>query len=277
MVVVLASVTAVASRGARSSAAVVSNARADAIARAMSESGVLSAVARVQTQLEAAGDSAARTAAFDALVTERTRADGAVAPFTTDTLGDGVFATALVNVSARFDLNSGDEEGLARLFATVAPTADARAVAARLTAYVRRDPRAVGARTDSARTGDARAREQARTRDSLASALLGRDVTRRRGGFESLDEVAAFVGNDAPWLSAVAPLLTVDGDGRIDRRHAAAAVRNAASGSLVDEPTRLLVIARGWQAGQLLTREVQAVYAVEGTELKLVRWREQSR
>jgi Tfp pilus assembly protein PilX len=274
-VVVLTAVTAVASRGARSSAAVVTNARADAIARAMAESGVLSAVARVESQLADAtregtsngSDSTARMAAFDALTEERRGADGTVVPFTADTLDDGVFATALVNVSARFDVNSGDTEGLTQLFRTVAPASEAAAVAERIGARVRRDPR----HTDAAAL-------RARQRDSLAMTFLGRTLPGGDvGAFETLDDVAVFVGADAPWLSRIAPLLTVDGDGRIDRRHADPAVRRAASGSLVDTPTRLLVVARGWQAGHALTREVQAVYAVEGGELRLVRWREQSR
>ena len=95
--------------------------------------------------------------------------------------------------------------------------------------------------------------------------------------FESLDEVDTFVGGDAPWLASLAPLLTVDGDGHIDRRHALPAVLAAAAGSLVDAPTRIVFVVRGWMAGHALTREIQAVYAIEGTELHLVRWRERDR
>ena len=35
-------------------------------------------------------------------------------------------------------------------------------------------------------------------------------------------------------------------------------------------PSRLLVISRGWQAGHPLTHEIQAVYAIVGSRLKLV-------
>jgi hypothetical protein len=34
-------------------------------------------------------------------------------------------------------------------------------------------------------------------------------------------------------------------------------------------PTRLLVVSRGWQAGHPLTHEIQAVYAIVGSRLKL--------
>jgi hypothetical protein len=51
----------------------------------------------------------------------------------------------------------------------------------------------------------------------------------------------------------------------------------AASGTLVDRPSRLLLISRGWRRDHVLTREIQAVYDVTGTELRLVRWREQDR
>ncbi len=254
-VAVLATITAMASRGARASSAIVVNARADATARAMAESGVLAAVDRIERSLSAV-DSIAREEAFDSLLPS-----AGVGPFLSDSLGDGVFSTALVNVSARFDVNSGDTEGLTRLFSTAAPPSQAADAAARIAARLGRiaDP--------------ARAR-----RDSISAALLGRDVAPEASGrFESLDEVAAFLGTDAAWLPKVAEYLTVDGDGNIDRRHAPAAVLRAASGSLVDAPTRLLIISRGWERNVSLTREIQAVYAVAGDRLTLVRWREQTR
>jgi hypothetical protein len=48
----------------------------------------------------------------------------------------------------------------------------------------------------------------------------------------------------------------------------------AAGGELRDEPSRILIVSRGWQDGHALTHEIQAVYAVVGNELTLVRWRE---
>jgi hypothetical protein len=48
----------------------------------------------------------------------------------------------------------------------------------------------------------------------------------------------------------------------------------AAGGELRDEPSRILIVSRGWREGNALTHEIQAVYAVSGSELTLVRWRE---
>jgi type II secretory pathway component PulK len=116
------------------------------------------------------------------------------------------------------------------------------------------------------------------SRDSLSAALLGRAARPSvRHPFQSLDELLEIPGVDEALLSRVAPMLTVDGDGRINRRAAPAAVLAAAAGSLVDRPTRLLCIARGWQRGEALTREIQAVYDVADDGLRLVRWREQGR
>jgi type II secretory pathway component PulK len=159
---------------------------------------------------------------------------------------------------------------LARLFASVAPPAEAERVAARITGRVR----GTGVAAANAR---AEARDGERRRDSLTALLLGRPARPGFAPFESLDDLQRFVGSDAPWLAQLAPLLTVDGDGTVDRRHADPRVRRAASGSLTDAPTRVLVISRGWQAAALLTREIQAVYAIEGNELRLVTWREQHR
>jgi hypothetical protein len=249
-----------ASRGARTSAAVVHNARADAVARAMAESGVLAAVDRIEGALRSARDSADRLAVFDALL-EPT--GDATAPVVDDSLGSGRFRAALVNVSARVDVNSGDAEGLTRLFMTVAPAAEAADVASRIHARLR----------GAAPRDSVRAR-----RDSVTAMLLGRAIAPDAAGrFESLDELAAWIAPDAPWLPKVAEYLTVDGDGAIDRRHAPAPVLRAASGSLVDQPTRLLIVSRGWEHGTLLTREIQAVYAVNNDRLSLVRWREQRR
>jgi hypothetical protein len=279
-IVVLATVTTLASRSARASAALVTNRRAQMVATQLAESGVLAARARVEALLVAAGsDSAARMRALDEMLAEleQTDPDGTPRPWAADTLGDGVFAATIVNVTARFDVNSGDVEGLARLFGTAAPPAEAMRAAQRLGAYVRGDGDDSDGRRRTDRALGAEA-DAARSRDSLVQALLGRSPVRgtaRR--FDTLDEVAAFLGADAPWLASVATYLTVDGDGRVDRRHAAPAVLRAAAGSLVDQPTRLLIVSRGWQPGHLLTREIQAVYAIEGNALPLVTWREQTR
>lgn len=262
-VAVLATVTAMASQGARQSAQFVAASRASTVAHHMAESGVLAARSRLEAQLRGTPVTSANSSplltVFDTL--EET------APYASDTLGTGAFSSVIVNVSARLDVNAAGAEGLTTLFRTVAPPAEAARIAALLDEHVR------GTRASQA------LRDSAAARDSMMQALLGRTTPRSRAvlPFESLDEVEALVGQDAPWLAAVAEWLTVDGDGSVDRRHAAPTVLRAASGSLVDRPTRLLIVSRGWALGDRGTWEIQAVYAVEGMELRLVRWREQRR
>ena len=84
-------------------------------------------------------------------------------------------------------------------------------------------------------------------------------------------------GVDADLLSRAAVDLTVDSDGQINTRSASPLVLAAATGGRVDAPTRLLFIARGWTSGHPLTHELQAVYAIEGSRLTFVRWRERDR
>ncbi|MEX2282460.1 MAG: hypothetical protein WEE89_08245 [Gemmatimonadota bacterium] len=73
---------------------------------------------------------------------------------------------------------------------------------------------------------------------------------------------------------AAMEFLTVDGDGTINRASASDTVLTAAGGELRDEPSRILVVSRGWLEGHALTHEIQAVYGVVGNELTLIRWRE---
>ncbi|QJR35658.1 type II secretion system protein GspK [Gemmatimonas groenlandica] len=264
-IAVLASVTAIASSQARRAASVVDNRRSQMTARAMAESGVLAARAQIEASLRNAGaDSAQVDRVFDALTT-----DGASAR--QDTVGDGVFATIVVDVSARLDVNTAGADGLQQLLATVAPPSEARRVADAIEAHVRGD--------DVESTGENRdAIQQRRQRDSVAAVMLGRAPTSRvMQPFTSLDELLTVPGMQGAWLDALAADLTVDGDGRVNRRSASRRVLAAATGTLVDRPSRLLVVSRGWRRDHVLTREIQAVFDVSGAELRLVRWREQDR
>jgi type II secretory pathway component PulK len=268
-IAVLASVTAVASSQARQAASVVDNRRSQATARAMAESGALAARAQIETSLREAGaDSTQLDRVFDALLA----GNGAVMQ---DTVGDGVFATAVVDVSARLDVNLAGADGVQQLLATVAPPDEARRVADAIEARVRGDASGSASGDTRART---EARQQRRQRDSVADVMLGREPTSRAmQPFTSLDELLTVPGMKAAWLDAIATDLTVDGDGRVNRRSASRRVLAAATGTLVDRPSRLLVIARGWRRDHVLTREIQAVFDVNGAELRLVRWREQDR
>lgn len=266
-IAVLASITAVASSQARQSAAVVQNRRSQAAARAMAESGMIAARLRIEAQLAAVSGDSVRTDALLASLTTAADTPGAGRALLQDSIGDGVFAVVVVDVSARLDVNTAGAEGLQRLFATVTTASEAQQVANAIDARVR----------GGALVGDANVQAR-RARDSIGAVLLGRSPSNRAmQPFRSLDELLTVAGMRAEWLNAVAGDLTVDGDGRVNRRAASARVLAAATGTLVDRPSRLLLVSRGWRSGQVLTREIQAVYDVIGTELRLVRWREQDR
>lgn len=260
-VALLATATALASSAARSSAAIAGNVRAQAIARTMAESGIVAASAMIDDSLRLYAMD--RTRRENYLTSLEPAAMGAH-PLMQDSLSDGVFAVTVVDVSARLDVNNAGAEGLRALFATVTTPDIARAMGERIDAIVR---------------GDAQGEdERARTRDSLEASLLGRERgVHHRRPFESLDALRDVPGLDATVLAKVAESLTVDGDGRVNRRAASRAVLAAASGSLVDAPSRLLLIARGWQRGHALSRELEAVYDVTDDGLHLVRWRERDR
>ena len=152
-------------------------------------------------------------------------------------MGDASVSVVMVDVSARLDVNAAPEEALAALFA----------------------------RAGQGRRATDAARAIRRHIDSIPG---------QANLFNSLDDVAALPGVGDDVITAAAPWLTVDGDGQINRLTASPVVLGVARGSLIDEPSRILLIARGWQRGHPLTHEVQAVYAIQGNQLAFVRWRE---
>lgn len=152
-------------------------------------------------------------------------------------MGDATVRVVMVDVSARLDVNAAPEEALAALFA----------------------------RAGAARGANDAARAIRRHIDSIPG---------QANLFQSLDEVAALPGVGEKLITAAAQWLTVDGDGQVNRMTASPMVLGVARGSLIEEPSRVLFIARGWQRGHPLTHEVQAVYAVQGNQLAFVRWRE---
>jgi hypothetical protein len=154
--------------------------------------------------------------------------------------GDGRAQASVVDVSARLDINVVDEAALVRFFSAFGP-ADA---AAQTAAAIRR-----------------------RVAGTPAEATPVR----------SLDALGDIPGVDTALLARAAGDMTVDGDGQFNRRSASPAVRAALGTAGGEEPTRLLIVARGWRDGHPYTHEVQAVYQVEGTRLTFVRWRERDR
>ncbi len=258
-IALLATVTAVASSGSRTSASIARNVRAQATARALAESGILAASVLIDDSLRVlANDAAAR----DNFLSRLEPITGPSVTLVQDTLGDGVFAVTVVDVSARLDVNLAGVDGLTRLFSFAGSPATARVMAERIDAAAR----GVGETVTDARL---------QARDSLAAVLLGReDGPLRRRPFETLDQLRDIAGLDLALLTRAAPWLTVDGDGKINRRAASREVRAAASGSLTDAPSRVLLISRGWEIGHPLSRQIEAVYDVSESGLRLVRWRE---
>ena len=266
LVVILASVTVAASSAARSSGDLVTARRASATAQSMAASGIAAAVAAINDSLRAfVADTNARDAYLNALDAGVNNGATAIGRAMSDTLVDGAFAIAIVDVAARLDINNAGETSLAKFLAGFTGTGDARVIARSIAERVRGG----GLANDSASVARA-------LRDSTVRAMLGQSNlnTLVRHPFETLDELSEIPGLDEKLLPQIVPFLTVDGEAVVNRRSAPAAVIAAAAGTLVEAPTRLLVISRGWQIGHPLTHEIQAVYDVSPNGLVLVRWRE---
>ncbi len=266
LVVILASVTMAASSAARSSGDLVTARRASATAQSMAASGIAAAVAAINDSLRGfVADTVARDAYLNALDAGLNNDATAIGRAKSDTLVDGAFATAIVDVAARLDINNAGEASLEKFLGGFTSAAEARLIAHRIAERVRGDELP----TDSLSVARL-------SRDSTVRAMLGQGSTNTllRHPFETLDELSEIPQLDEKLLAVIVPLLTVDGEGAVNRHSAPAAVIAAAAGSLTDAPTRLLVISRGWQIGHPLTHEIQAVYDVSPTGLVLVRWRE---
>ncbi len=154
-------------------------------------------------------------------------------------LGDGRADVALIDVGSRLDVNTAGAESLAALLSFFTDPVEARGVAAAIRAFVGGDVDDPGPRP-----------------------------------LQSLDELTLIRGVPPELAERVFEFLTVDGDGTINRATAPEPVLAAAGGELREEPSRILVVSRGWQQGHAFTHEIQAVYAVVGRELTLIRWRE---
>ena len=235
----LATGVIVATRDATGAAA---NLRARAVGRYAAESGVVATVHAIDAALARSGsDATARRALLNGL-------EAASAHAAAESLGDARFQAAVVDASARIDVNLADADALATLFARVGGGGEARATADAIRRYI-------GA-------------------PGIESGDIARSALRARRALRTLDDLARIPGVSTRLAFSAAPFLTVDGDGQVNMSAAPEPVRAAARGSLVDEPTRLVIVSRGWLAGHPLTHEIQAVYAVNGTRLTFVRWRE---
>jgi general secretion pathway protein K len=157
-----------------------------------------------------------------------------------DTLDDGAFVVAAQDPASQLDLNRAEFEAIATLFGRVLPPTDAR----RVTEVIeqRRQP------------------------------VPGLRV--QRAALRDVSELRALPGMTATAFARLAPFVTVDGDGSVNRVTASPPVQAVASGSLTGTPTRMVLIARGWHVGHPLTHEITAVFDVTTPEPRVIHWRE---
>jgi general secretion pathway protein K len=246
LVVALGVVASAVAGAARLAVSVSQNARAQLMARLAAESGLEATVARIEGAL----DSLAGLERQQWLNDLATRAVAEPAA-----LGDGRYAVSVIDVSSRLDVNNASEASLRAFFARFSDLGSAARIARAIRTFIE-------APLDSA--------------DSRLLPVPG-------GSFQpvrllrSLDELREHGLVPAEVLQAALPYLTVDGDGTINRATAPDIVLAVASGELRDEPSRLLLISRGWLKDHPLTYEIQAVYAISGSRLALSHWREEVR
>lgn len=237
IIVILGSISAGVVRSARISTSIAANVRAEVVARAAAESGIEAVVAAIEDTLSLLTDPAARKDWLNSLGLH-SGSDSVI-------LGNGRFAVSVVDVSARLDVNAATQPALQVFFAQFTNPGEAATIAA-----------AIRTRIDSS---------SARTPGQLGATPI-----------RSLEELRLARLVPESVLTRAARYLTVDGDGVINSRTASDTVLAAATGELRDEPSRLLLISRGWVSGHPLTSEIQAVYAITGNRLVFSHWRERS-
>jgi general secretion pathway protein K len=246
IVVILGGVSAGVVRSARTSTGIAANARADLIARAAAESGIEVFVAAIEDTLASFEDPEDRRDWLNALSLSVVPDSPSLGSFT---LGDGRFSVNVVDVSARLDVNAATATALQTFFSQFTDPAEAAGIAGAIRAAIDS-----GSNRNAAATLPLRSTTPIRSLDELHDRRLVPDAI----------------------LSRAAQYLTVDGDGVINARTASDTVLVAATGELRDEPSRLLLISRGWVSGHPLTREIQAVYSITGNRLVFSHWRERS-
>jgi general secretion pathway protein K len=241
IIVILSAICTSVVLATRSTNDIAVNYRSRVVARYAAESGVLVAVTALEQGLASLTDEARRRDYLNHL-------DRALGERARLSLGEARVGIALVDVGARLDVNMADAAALARLFSYFTDGIEAENAGGAIRAFV-------GAIDPTNPDADTISLQVARP-------------------LRSLDELKRVPGLSWELLERAAQYLTVDGDGTINRGTASDTVLAAAGGELRDEPSRILIVSRGWQDGHALTHEIQAVYAVVGNELTLVRWRE---
>jgi len=253
LVVVIGAVTMVSVASARRAGGMAGNLRARVIARTSAESGVVLATQALSAIVSTATDTVARREALNAL-DRLPQLDGEIP------VGDGRITVVVQDIGTLLDVNMASDDQLTRFFALFGSPTEAEAVTRALARYRERTDGVPVATTDAAGgpIGGERFAPSARPARMI----------------RSIDELRTLPGFPPGLRDRALPYLTVDGDGAINRRTASDTVRSVAGGELRDEPSRVLVISRGWQAGHPLTWEIQDVYAIQGNTVTFVRRRE---
>jgi len=291
LLVVLGAVAAGVAESSRGEAGVVTNLKARAAARSGAESGIAAAMSRIEHLVVAA-----RTPQNAALVFREI--DRHFSGMREVAVGDARFGVAVVDLSARIDLNHADEATLRTFVAQFTDESRATRIVAALEDWEDAD--------DLTRPNGAEAAEYGRA---------GSPYVPRNGPLQRLDDFAHVLGVTDSLALAVAPYITVDGDKRVNintapepvlaslpgigpagartliarrdggetftstavvedlLRAGAVPIRGTLSRTTV-LPSRILIVSRGWRVGSPLTHEIQAVCAVGAGRLALQAWRE---
>ncbi len=279
LIVILAAVAAVVVTTVRRQSEVVVNLRTQAQARYAAESGVVVALEELRATFAAAQTTDDLVRVFPAVVDRLARLGE-------QPLGDARFQVTIVDLNGRIDLNAADEATLVTFFGSFVGEGQARQLADALQDWRDRDgvPRPQGAEAD-------------------AYAMAGSPFAPPNRPLRRLEELTRVVGFTKDIADAVAPYVTVWGDGRLNVNTASERVLAAfpgigASGAsmlisargsggissitsageqlsqsgaggvippLTGVPQRVLVVSRGWVEGSPLTHETQAVVQLQGT------------
>jgi general secretion pathway protein K len=294
LTVVVGAVAAAAATTMRAEMNAVSNLRAQAVGRYAAESGLAVATARIDSLLTAASTPEAWADLFQRLDARLGLQETAV--------GQARFAVAVTDVSARLDVNLATHAMLTALLAQFADRRQAERAVAAIEDWKDGDDmtRPNGAEVDAYVSAGSpfvptnrpirRLEELSRIAgigDSLAAAVVPY-LTVYGDGRININTAAEPVLASLPGMTPAAARALVS------RREAGEVFTSAApvmeqvgqnyfttayfiNRYAIPIPSRLLIVSRGWMHGHPLTREIQAVYQVEGNRLRLQAWQERDR
>ncbi len=285
LIVVLGAIAAGVVASARSEVDVVMNVRSRSVARYAAESGVVAATAQLKRLLRIAA-----TPKEQALVFRRL--EELLRELQEQTLGSARFQVTVADLNARIDLNNADEATLLAFLQQFVDERKAEALVDALQDWKDDD--------DVPRAHGAEAQEYARAGSPFfpPNRPLQRldELTRIRGFTDSIaDVIAPYITvygdgrvnvNTAPEpvLAAVRGLGNAGADQIVSRREQGEVFESmfaardflrevGATGggfqlqSLTTIPKRVLIVSRGWEVGDPLTHEIQAVFELDGLQL----------